>query len=415
MKIKQEFDIKLVEGTLDVYRLGKMRDLLQISEVQYKKDGKYTEINLKYPKNNISLLRSKTLNSEKITLASKGYNPMSQYFYLRLDKDKNIANIQKINTFYLFENKFPYLEAKQDKLKDGLQFRKIESREEIEHRKKNINYKIRNIENESFKSLRYVDKSKEVIEAFKYLNIEDFGLKKDVSVSKKIFNSIKNAVVVNMKDLEVLYKDLEAIRACLSKYTFYFNGRYILNKSFYSEDLQSTREKILEILHKKGYILESDVEKDVFLIKELCRCETPKYFLKGYHEDKDPKIDQYSSSVDSTVYDIIKERYFCTLADILKNCSLDADTVQKILFKPNITAVGEGIYTVYDPEDPHNDIKQEIVRLLEARKSYKKGEMNTAVTNISEVLKVDLETVQNYIEKVFVNKRGIWTVKESFE
>lgn len=415
MKIKEEFDIHLVENTLDVYRLGKTSKLLQISEAHYKKEGKYVELNVKYPKNNISLLRSKTLNSDKITLASKGYTPKSQYFHLKIDRDKQSAVLRKVDSFYLFENKFSYLQTKTDKQKEGLQFRKIESREEIEHRKKNINYKIRNLESEEFRTLKFVDKSKDVIEELKCLRIED-RKKKDPKRNLDITKSIKNAVVVNTKDLDGLFGDSQAVRACLAKNTFYFNGRYILNNSFYSEDLQATRERILEILLKKGFILMSDISKDTFLIEELCTSNgtSPKYYLKGYPEEQDPSVTQFTSLVDNKVYDIIREKYFCTLSDIVNSSNLDADTVQKILFKEDIIAVGEGIYTIYDLEDPDNEIKQEIIKLIQNKKSYRKGEMNTAVDNISELLEVEKDTVQKYIEKVFQNKRGIWSIKETF-
>jgi uncharacterized protein YdcH (DUF465 family) len=236
------------------------------------------------------------------------------------------------------------------------------------------------------------------------------------NLSKNILNGLKKAVVVNVKDLEVLYKDLNLIITVLSKNAFYFNGRYILNNSFYPKDLQQTRTKILEILNKKGFILMTDIDQDTNLILELCIKDekTPKYYLKGYYEEENSNILKKAVQGDSIVYDFIKEKYFCTLDDITKSCPLDSEQIKKILFNSEIISLGDNIYTVFDPEDPYNELKKEIIRLVQNKKSYRKGEMNTAISNISEVLNIENEVVISHIEKVFTNKKGIWVVKDSF-
>lgn len=392
MKIKKVISINLVNSNLSVYKLGQIETKLKIKCVNKKPTSKYLELEHDLPKTNISLVRNKSVS---MTHYAHGYTPNTSY-YLIPATDQDSCTCYKINSFYKFNTKFP----EEDVEKTSLQFRKVESREEVEHRKKNINYKIKNLENESFIKMEYKKLDKEIMA----MNLSSVP-KKDIKFNiEKIERCIRNRVVVNYKDLYNLFKLScmniydgylsDNIKLSLQRLTFYYKGRYLLKNKFYDKYLQDVRNQILKTFENTDRLikLESDSVDYKTIIDELCIKKEDGYHLKGYYEDL--VIDFKNTGL----LNDLRNKLIFTIQDIKNISGLEMEDVYKFVSENNLVEINNNFYCI----ELSTEI-EEVMELLD-KNNIKKSEINELVTdkclNVEEFFKI--------LEKYYVLKRATW-------
>lgn len=396
MKIKKEISINLTNSNLNIYKLGPLINKVKISSVNVKPEGNYLELEYETPKYNTSLLRNK---SDKIILYSYGFNPVSSYYLLKGldDEECNKQNVYKLNSIYKFNTKFK--EELSDKA--TLQFRKVESREEIEHRKRNINYKLKVIENEPFKKLEYKQVERNINKVLSVQSKSTSTIKylENISVfdNRKIERCIKNRVVVNLNDLYKLFPDhQEDVKLCLQKLTFYFKGRYILKDKFYDKNLQKIRKEILEAFENSDsinfYNLSTDYNN---MLHELCTKQSNKYILKGIFEEK--VIDFKNINLVNK----LKDKCIFTLQEIKEISGLDIEDVYKFILENNIQEIINNFYCVYKSQEI-----EEVLKIYE-KGNIKKSEINDLLNS----KELNTEDFFKALDFFFVLKRSTWVKK----
>ncbi|EQB60421.1 hypothetical protein NAPIS_ORF02025 [Vairimorpha apis BRL 01] len=329
-----------------------------------------------------------------------------------------------LNTVYKFNTLFD------DDIVDKkeVSFRKIESREEIEHRKRNINFKIRNIENEEIVKNEVVKGKSESGCNYKICSSSNiinnkifFNNNLSSKLQKNIENSIKNKVVVNFKDLIELYKNEEIVKSCLQKLTFYFQGRYILKNSFYDKNLQDIRNGIFKDLSDKGFVEIngfSQIKKDgsikdnilndtntfinnitedyKYCLNELCILKnTTTYVIKGYYESQ---IIDYKNS---ELLGKLKQNLIFNLQDIRTFSGLEMDEIIKFINDNNFIEMENNLFMV--------EYIKEIdgINSILSRSSIKKNEVNEIIENNG----YDRDLFYLLVEVYFSNKRHLWIKK----
>jgi hypothetical protein len=392
MKIKKIISINLVNSNLNVYKLGQIENTLKIKCVNLKPYSKYLELEHNLPKSNISLVRNKT---DSLTHYAHGYTPNTSY-YLMPASSEDSCTCYKINSVYKFNTKF----REEDVEKSVLQFRKVESREEIEHRKRNINYKIKNLENEIFNRMEYKKLDRDIMT----LNLSNIP-KKDIKFNiGKIERCIKNRVVVNYKDLYNLFKPSytntherflsDNIKLSLQRLTFYYKGRYLLKNKFYDKYLQEVRNKILKAFENTDRLikLESDSIDYKTIIDELCIKKNDGYHLKGYYEDLVIDFKNLGLLND------LRNKLIFSFQDIKNISGLEMEDVYKFVNENNLVEIRNNFYCI----ELSREI-EEVIGLLD-KVNIKKSEINELVTekglNVEEFFKI--------LEKYYVLKRATW-------
>lgn len=413
MKIKKTIPLSLQTSNLSLYKLT---NTLKPKSINIKKESKYVEIELFYNKSCISLLKSK---KQETKIYAYPYE-VSNYYYVPSQSEIGY----KVNTVYKFNTLFD------DDIVDKkeVSFRKIESREEIEHRKRNINFKIRNIENEEIVKNEVVKGKSESGCNYKICSSSNiinnkifFNNNLSSKLQKNIENSIKNKVVVNFKDLIELYKNEEIVKSCLQKLTFYFQGRYILKNSFYDKNLQDIRNGIFKDLSDKGFVEIngfSQIKKDgsikdnilndtntfinnitedyKYCLNELCILKnTTTYVIKGYYESQ---IIDYKNS---ELLGKLKQKLIFNLQDIRTFSGLEMDEIIKFINDNNFIKMENNLYMV--------EYIKEIdgINSILSRSSIKKNEVNEIIENNG----YDRDLFYLLVEVYFSNKRHLWIKK----
>lgn len=191
-EIKKEYSIVVsTDNIISLYRFPNMlKDSfrMQIKDVCFKPVSKITELTTELPNKNISALKVKNLNTNNLKYKATPC-PLESSYYTVIEGDKIV--LYKIQNSYLFQPTHDHhaFEYQSNVIK------KAENREEYEHRLKNINFKLKNIELEEFKRLEFIDSK----------SYPTFRIAQDdenISPNSKntLFSTNKNLLVNNSSD-----------------------------------------------------------------------------------------------------------------------------------------------------------------------------------------------------------------------
>ncbi|KAG5859654.1 hypothetical protein KMI_05g08360 [Encephalitozoon hellem] len=404
MRVVAEYDIKLSTETesASLYRLPSTERNLRIGTVRYKPQFKYLEMEMKLPRMRQKAQKMEGKKPNVITYESYGLRPSNTQWYGKVNHAKKIVVLRRIECVYLFSPKFGSLEGeKGDREIEGYQFRRAETREEKEHRRKNINFQIKKMNLEDFSTMEY--KRREMS--------EDFDDAPRIPVAEdetrniaQIRNSIVNAKVVNFSELTLLYRDQNAIKAALSRYTIFVQGRYVLSNTFYERDLHMIRDKVLELFRDKERVLCKDVYALVggeeFLIEEICKKDGKYFQLKGFNEHTNRCGNE---DMGREIAFLVEKHQPCSVETIHKEMLVDPSVIKRNL-PGDVAVLANGMLATCKGDER----RKKIVEMLVTKKSWKKAEVLKVAQNEPGRIEDFFEMLCEYCEL----KGNVWTIKE---
>ncbi|KAI5169471.1 hypothetical protein PAEPH01_0743 [Pancytospora epiphaga] len=355
-KIVGEFPIILLEEApmSTLFRFPCSTKSLQMREIKYKPSSGNVELKTPFPHRNMSAIKLKILKSEYFTYRSHP-TPLENHYSVYL-KDGRF-NIRKIQKVYIFDPDHQYYEV----ATQNSTLKKAESREELEHRKKNINYKLRNIENEEPRTLKFEDMTSKypnsisVNEGEMQGEMEVFSALSKLSVKPertRVEEMIKHARICNLKNLIEIFGDETIIKNTLFKMTEKIAGRFVLRNSYYEKDLWEPRARLLDIFKEKnGRIPISDtlfLGEESWLANEIAKKVEREYVLYGFEEDSGFDIEALERINRMAVRSTLSCHRMLNVEGICAHTSLDSDIVLRFLSEPGYICLANNSYVLED-------------------------------------------------------------------
>ncbi|EJW05325.1 hypothetical protein EDEG_00628 [Edhazardia aedis USNM 41457] len=392
----------------------------KITKLLYKKSG-FITLNLSND-SNFSLLKER-LGFVNMQEAYKT-DTRKMYFGL-VNHQRKIVDIFPIDGLYKFEHVFTKNTEKVIKKLDP----RLVSKEELEHRKKSINYKVKKIENENDYELIY-EKDFDINEMLQNLNegvekydiqesvvtknvdvSDDKNVKKVIIFENKIRKSIYNARIVNFELLNEIYNDKQLILKCLSEMCIKLSGRFVLKNKFYKKNLREHRNFIFSMFVNKEYIdsriIQNMNNQDlIFLVNEIADFQDKKYYLKGVVEN---------ISLTETHFDIeaIIKNNGVTSKKKLKNIlKLEDDEVNELIKndmtkKNTIIQLSNGAYVYNDNTDV---LRSACISLFQEKSKFKRNDLFKYMhMNFSR--EITLVEFGQIVKEFCVAEGNVWVLK----
>lgn len=408
MRVVAEYDIKLSKepDPVSLYKLPQAVGNLRIERLYYKPQSRYLEMDMRHPRMDPRPQGAEDMSST-MTYRSYGFSPQADSWYGKIIHEKRIVLLRRIDCVYLFRPKFEHLEVESEiQGADGYQLRKAESREEQEHRKRNINFHIKRIELEDFVELPYGSRTM----SHEYEDLcAGGGEETETRPAKKIERSIFNAKVANLPELVELYGDEKMVRLALSRCTYFRHGRYILSNLFYEKSLHEIRDRILELFNERERITMRDVESfigdEYFLLEELCVRDGRFFCLRGFCEERASGMDVGMDDEVSKVVKAIEEHQPCSIETIQDTTLLSPETIRSSMSRTNVVKLANERYVIYGGSEK----RKKIIDLLVKKKSWKK----TDVLRVAESKEFgDLEEFFSIFGEYCELNGSMWGIKE---
>ncbi|KAI5149626.1 hypothetical protein ENBRE01_1726 [Enteropsectra breve] len=339
-KIIAEFPIEL-EGDAkshSLYRFQSMGKPFAPTEIKIKPTSGYTEIKINFPVRNSSVLKIKQLGATSMVYKALP-TPVSNMYNARIENNRIL--LSKINSVALFAPLFQYFPV----ASSGPRLKKAESREEFEHRKRSINYKLKCIDEEPFQVREYVEnkehKNNLVIPSENTEQCTEAIQKELMQMSirektdfLKLEQTIKNARIVNSDVLIGLFKNKDAVYSSLYKMTEAIGGRYILKSKFYERALWERREKLLSLFKRNGT---TEIKNTLFLgieqwmADEIAAKEGQLYVLKGHKETINLDKDTIEQRNKNMVWHMLCDEKMLNVQEISDALQMDSEIIHGIL------------------------------------------------------------------------------------
>lgn len=399
-------------SNLALYRFSDLVKKLKPKEISYKPLSGYTEIKIEFPNTNISAIKLKQLNSSFITYKALP-TKSSNYYYPKVEGNRIL--LKKISAVYLFDPAHQYYSVNFH----NLVLKKAESREELEHRKKSINFKLRNIENEEARILSFEDApdakksnislndtietcdSHEVITNNESEKIPDILIKKPVD-HVKIEEVVRRIRIVNMGVLMEKYGNPDMVKNFLFKMTDKIAGRFILKNMYYERRLHNTRSRLLDMFRLSGEVKITEtffLNTEQWIADEIANKVGMKYVLKGYCE----KVDFDASIIENVnkklIDEVISKHFMLGCREISQFTGIDDDIINLIVNENDYIHLANNGITMDDSSYWFNSV----LKILSRKKSIELDE----VINILNDNQVEYEQDAVVGElKIFCNQRG---------
>ncbi|KAL0265593.1 UNVERIFIED_CONTAM: hypothetical protein PYX00_011306 [Menopon gallinae] len=302
-------------------------------------------------------------------------------------------------------------------LSEGLQFMKIESREELEHRKRNINYLLKVFDKEQFIIMEYVVREGGNVDtgALRSLPLEsrqEIGrcmLDEEARLRRAIFS----ARIVNLCVLEKMFPRSD-VRDVLRRMTVHFKGRFLLKNEFYEHKLQIIRKRVLDEMSRCGHLPFCEAQKIpqrfAFLLDEMCEKAEDGYVLRGHDEmlgmaDEPLEI----SDTHTRIQRVLSSAGMASSHEIAVLSGLCRKEVTDALAEAPFVKLSNGCY-VSCPDEP-GSVRALIVGLFSKKASVRKGEL---LRTLREGLgrAAEMEEVLGVLETLCVQRAGSWVLKE---
>ncbi|KAM0672452.1 hypothetical protein CWI42_012150 [Ordospora colligata] len=403
MKVVAEYDVKMVECVMpaSLYRLPKAEKNLKIEGIRLKQDFGYVEMKMKLPKTKCVSVAGDAKDRSMISYGSYGHKPLSMQWYAKIDHDANIVFLRKIDCVHVFSPKYEDIEVDDANKCDGYQLRKAESREEHEHRRKNINFQLKKMNLEEFIELEYKLKDMDLKCKDDQVIGKPDKVRKTVGKLKK---SIENSKVVNFSEMMLLYQDENAVKNALQTYTNFVHGRYVISNAFYEKRLHSIRNSILDLFNHNERILMKDIENfidgEYFLLEELCRRDGKYYYLKGFDEGMNVLPEEIMGV---RVMNAVRKLQPCVVEKVSEELLVDVDAV-KMNLPEGVVVLANGMLAVCEGDT----MRKRIVGMLISKDVWRKSDVIRIAQNEFSDASRFFEVLGEYCEL----KGGVWNIKQ---
>lgn len=394
-------------------------------EIKLRPSSGYTEIKLPFPQKNMSALKLKLLNTNSLAFRSIPTHPAS-YYHATVESERIV--LTQVQSLYLFEPMHQYYMVEMQ----STALRKAESREELEHRKRSINYKLKNLENEEFVTMDYEDATKIEMRGNSVSGLKGRGsatpgtstnatqpdglsktavaagqVKSTSNGSKtvcrnKIENVIKNARIVNASDLINIFGNKMAVNNVLFKMTDRIAGRFILKNAYYEKRLWEPRSTLLNLFRGCGETSISSTRflgDESWLADEIADRVGTKYVLRGYKESTDFDASAIEDANRRHIRALFEKARMQSQAGISQQTAIDEEIIHRILCGPSYLHLANNSYVLDDSSYWFNPV----LKAFAARRSME--------LSVAQELLCQNEAVYNEEDlvaemKVYCNQRG---------
>lgn len=317
--------------------------------------------------------------------AGFGSVPKRKTYFMRVCHSRKVAVLQEVSVLFYLQPFFESLDEEgKGALSTGIQFMKIENKEELEHRKRNINYLLKIHNKEEFIKMKYATEDEDVpmegllaYEAPAHPKVQEDREEEQNRAKKIIFR----ARVVNLGELEKVNRS-KNLRNILRETTIHFRGRFLLRNRYYEERLQVVRKKIVDEIAKEGvFSLEKALEipeEHLFLLEELCNKGEKAYALKGYCEDlglEDEVLEIESAS--RKISDILGELKIASAEKLVSLSGLSKSEVVSVLSIGPFTKLSNGCY-IQSPTET-GPLEPKVLKMFARHHSVRKADLVRAM------------------------------------
>lgn len=388
----KEYSIKFTKQNLPLLKTPRTIRALR-------KRGNYIEATTERFESHFSMLKERMQN-----YPSKIYSfgvPVKDLFVGRIFHAKQEIHLSPVDTIYHFNEK---LHSKAPKQPTSFVMKNL-SKEELEHRKNNINYMLKKNDHEEAVDMVYFN-DKGV--SFDFQEVEDAadGATNEEGSLRKLRMCILRVKIVNVRELEKVSKlARDAILGVVSEMCIKMNSRFLLKSKYYPKDLRSKREKILELFKYQDEIkcFVGDGQ-DRMLINEICKKEGNYYTLKGYKED----IELISKKTD--LEKVILEHGMVSLSKLSKLVNLDEDEIREIVAEnKNIITLVNKTYTVRKDDNP-KDMRNIVIDFLVKQEFLKRNDISQVYFNLTGE-EPNIFGYNKVMREFCVNKGNNWIIK----
>jgi len=429
-EIAQEYSIvrSSDSNVISLYRFPNSIKNFRPSEVRYKPISKHTEIKASFPPKNTSALKTKMLNASAITYTA---NPveLKSHYYTKVEGNKIV--LYKVQNSYIFQPLHEYhpFEYQASKTK------KAESREEFEHRMRNINFKLKKVDEEDFKTMSFSDSAcikshsnqddsvvdettKREVGNKEDKTIEDQNDKTDElnkemqsSTLKRIEKTVHNSRICNFSDLLKIYSDAKLLKSVLFRMTQVVAGRCILKNSYYERSLHGMRSQLMKLFEESDVIEKKETEflkGEEWLVKEIATQEGHLFRLKGYREEIELSSAHAKEIYLSLIKDVFATSRIMSIAEIASKISLDEAQVSDLISKnPLFIHLSNNSYAINDESYWLNDL----FLILKNKKSFELAEIEERLNE--KQIQYKIFDLQNEIKKYCTLRGSKYCVKAS--
>ncbi|KAG0433309.1 hypothetical protein DMUE_5424 [Dictyocoela muelleri] len=228
---------------------------------------------------------------------------------------------------------------------------------------------------------------------------------------KSIKDFIKNSRIVTISRLQRFINQNE-IQEVLDEMCFYLNGRYILMNNFYEKKLHSKRDKLFEIIKRKGIVKKNEINflgEDSFLAYELMNCDENGNFRLKYDDEVEIKSVSLVKNIDDLgggkIKILLKKHLIITVWELCELTNLTENVVRR--YCESFFKVNENTFAYVD--DELKELRVFILQLLKGC-SLKKPDIAEKY-----VEKYGIDINQSLLQKVLKdycnNKGGKWFLR----
>lgn len=273
--------------------------------------------------------------------------------------------LYEIDGIFRFEN---FVERKAT-----VQNMKSLTRDELEYKKKNINYQLKKIEFEDAQELLYTKGDIEELKIETEETIVNHGHTIDsdsTNIKRRIGNAIFRARIVNYKELCNIFENESIVKEVLAAMCIKVKGRFVLKNKFYERSHRKRRERLLNKIeaNKNEEIAETFDKTDLFFIQEICHKKNGLYRLKGFFEE----IDMCEQQIEIT--EIFRDTGLVSLKTLCKELDKTEEEVFKLTEQnKNVVRLKNNSFALKEGEN--QEFRNVILDVFSDSTSIKKAEL----------------------------------------
>ena len=392
----------------------------EILSMSVKPKSKYLRVECRVSETRANKLQSSESGKwKKITFGGFGARPKRKMYLSQISHQESAVLMREVSDVFCLQPLFDEddSEARESTIASGIQFIKIESREELEYRRKSINHLLKVFYNEDYTRLgcQHTQGAPDGIEGFRPISAGESIVvpedrRSDISRLQKI---IFNSRIVNLRELSKVSRHSN-IKEVAMEMAAPFQGRLVLRNTFYDCKLQAVRQRILQVLASHGHISHrwaSELpEKYLFLLEELCDRTAEGYYLKGYDEKLGLEDERFDVEDTYTkIHRVLLQQKMATVENLGRLFGMQEDEVRGILRHRSFIRLSNNCYSTYPQKD--TDPSRKLVLDLFSKKSVVRMSEIVKAVNMAREDGASIEKVAETLLAYCDRQENAWALK----
>lgn len=380
-----------------VYKFSNNRTDLEIIDVDYKPKHNFVRVNCR--------IRNDKAGNSVFLYEGFGILPKGNSHFAKINHEERLIVLYKVKWVYFLQPNFDHLDSAEEK--------SIDLKDELEHRKKNINYMLKLFSIEECVKLKYLcDDSATSNCKFEEVSSKLVPKKQKIRDITGFCDIMFNARIANYSDLLYVFPALNICEIYKSM-AIHYKGRFILKNKFYSEDFQVVRKEIFDKIIADGFfpyqsVLEMRRSHKV-LLNEICDKGASGYVLKGKEEYTGLPDECLEVLNDKLKVDLIlTEKFAANIEEIASLSGLTAVRVGDILREGGFIKLVSNKFCVV----PTDDLLGKLLTPFCTRKNVRKSEIVKIIKESASDHQSRLKECIEFLEKICETSGAFWCLKD---